>query len=480
MRQSAWFRFMLSVLVVWGCAGALSQAQPQSSFPVGVDPRVELLTIAFRLADAEEFNQESSTSAYSRAVDQHFTAYREHAAIAATRTVREERSIGFDAVVSFAVHLTDVETCEFRVPLEPWPATFDNRWNAESARDFARHLRQFVADTKFTEFLRAQEPFTRETAGRLRALLEQKPYRAWIENFFGETLSSGSIAIPGMLTGGGNYGASVRHPDGRLDVCPVIGVWQWDEKGGAIFNEKNVATVVHEFCHPFVNPIVDQNAEALMTAGDALFESHPMVFKSQAYGSPRTVLYESFVRASVAHLMRTHLDGPAADNALGAEVQRGFWLTPALVDALASYERQRDKYPTLRAFMPVMIEVIGKPQELIADARERLPRAILLSPTVDGEDVDPVVEFRIEFDRAMDPESRGLSFEGDVPFERVVPSKFDDAGRVYTVTLRLPAGRKITAWLNQRGSGLASAEGYALAPISFSFTTKPEAAPPSQ
>ena len=71
---------------------------------VGTDPRVELLTVVFRLAGSDEYGQ-CRLPAYAAAVDAWFAGVREHAAVAEAKRLRAAQGVGYDAVMSFAVHV---------------------------------------------------------------------------------------------------------------------------------------------------------------------------------------------------------------------------------------------------------------------------------------------------------------------------------------------------------------------------------------
>lgn len=461
------------VLAVLTCApGLAQQPPPPDTIPAVVDPRVEVLSIIFRLIEAGEYSQPSATSPYSKAVDAHFAKFANHQTPLLAAKLREERSIGFDAVSSFAAHLKDIDSCEFSVPLDPWPATFDSRWNAESALQFAASLKLFVRDSNFETFWAEQKAFRESSEARMRENLAKRPIKQWIESFFGASIPPDSRVRIGLLNGGANYGSSVLHPDGHLVVFPTIGVWDWDKDGLPVFSDKIRATVIHEFCHPFVNPLVDRHIDKLLPAGQWLHDHQKQVLAAQAYDSPTTILYESLVRASVVQILSVNESPQAAAAERKAETSHGFWWTPALADSLAKFSKQRDRFPTLSTYMDTLAADLATATQSADAILSNIPQIVSILPTDKSESLAPEVQFRIEFDRPMDPTSRGLSFEKDGTFESVTPSKFDQAGRIYTVTLRFKPGASVRAWINRFGTGLSSDNGYAVQPRSFEFSIK--------
>ena len=119
---------------------------------VVVDRRIELLGIIFRLAGAEEFGM-NQLPQYQADVDRFFAPQRDHPIVAAVRKLRETRGVSNDAVMSYAIHLTDVPGLAARMPFET--SQLEPRWRPEDARaflplvqDFARvsHAERFFAD----------------------------------------------------------------------------------------------------------------------------------------------------------------------------------------------------------------------------------------------------------------------------------------------------------------------------------------------
>jgi Domain of unknown function (DUF4932) len=66
-----------------------------------VDPRVELLSIVFRLAGNSEYSM-SPLKSYTADIDAYFAPYKEHPAVALARKLAGENEVGFDAVMGLA------------------------------------------------------------------------------------------------------------------------------------------------------------------------------------------------------------------------------------------------------------------------------------------------------------------------------------------------------------------------------------------
>ena len=337
-------------------ASLVLAASGGDAVPVRVDPRVELLTLVFRLIGAGEYDQPASKSPYSREVELWFGPARDHEVFRLARQVRKEHGISFDAVPSLAVHLTAPPELALRLPLEPWPERLDERWKLTDLEGFLKALRSFAEQTAFLEFLEAFQESHRAAETSLAAAVENARVVPWLREFFGLDPGTSYVAVPGLLCGPGNYGVSVRLSDGSLELWPVIGAGVWDADGHPVYDRGQVGTVVHEFTHAFANPVVDANWTALAPAFEAIFPSVKDVMSRQAYGTPKTVAYESLVRACVVRHAARQIGAEAAARQQAYEIGRGFAWTGELAALLEQYEKQRETYPTLRDFGPKLAE----------------------------------------------------------------------------------------------------------------------------
>ena len=77
--------------------------------------------------------------------------------------------------------------------------------------------------------------------------------------------------MAGLLTGPNCYGSGIKLPDGTEEIYQVLGVWNHDAAGAPEFGDDIRDTVVHEFCHSYVNAVVDRHAADLRACGAALF-----------------------------------------------------------------------------------------------------------------------------------------------------------------------------------------------------------------
>jgi hypothetical protein len=453
---------------------AASPPQPKTAeIPVRVDERVELLSVLFRLAGAREYHLTADTVPYAKAVDEHFGPFAEHEAVKMAQRLRAQRGIGYDAVAWFALHLKGGPKLEPKVPFDRVP-DMEKRWTPAVAAEFLAAVQKFADDTKAFDFFRRHQDLYAKAAERLAAEVAKRPYRAWLDAFFGARPGADFCAIVGLLNGGSSYGSKVRYPDGREEISPILGAGnQFDASGLPAFGPGSSGLVAHEFCHAYCNPLVDRFADRLLPAGEKIFPRRAELMRPQAYGNARTMLYEAMVRACTHRFLVKYGTPREAEAQLRDEVGRGFFWTPELSKLLGEFEQARDQYPTLEAFMPRVIEFFNA---LAADLDQRmaaLPRVKQMTPANGATDVDPALaELRIEFDRAMNP--GGYSVVGrpeDAP-RSTARGRFSDDGKTFILPVKLEPVKTYKFSLNGLGrSGFTSKDGLPLDPVAVTFTT---------
>jgi len=443
------------------------------AYRVGVDPRVELMSIVFRLAGNNEYTQ-GRVPSYLDAIDRYFAPYRDHKAVQLARELRDTDGISFDAPMNLAVYLEDVSTLSERLPFDDPAAKLDEKWHGVKARRFVEALRSFVADTKFTEFLKSQQPLYELTDSRLREFVRTNLDLDWYTRFFGQHAPVRLIIVPGLLNGGPSYGASFVGRDGVQEMYAIPGVWQVDAEGLPKFSGEFLDTTVHEFIHSYSNGLVDKYYAQMAKAGDQLYAPVSSAMRRQAYGDGKTLLYESMVRAATIRYIFDHQGPEAARRAVQKEMNNSFLWVGRLSDLLAGYEKDRAKYPALESFMPQVVRFFSDvaPQigELQRSYDESRPKVVSLSIANHSTDVDPgLTAIVVRFDRPMrtTPEEQAAS---DPRFTR---PHFDATGTVLTFVVALDPGREYRFHVDWPGGRhLVSADGVPMDDYIVQFHTK--------
>jgi hypothetical protein len=444
------------------CA-SLAGAQPAR---VGVDPRVELMSVLFRLAGNNEYNQ-CRVPEYDKALERHFEPYKDHEAVRLAR----EFQLGFDAPMNLAVYVKDVQTLAERVPFDKPGIGLDARWHGAQARAFLAASRRFVKDARFAEFLERQRPLYTETDERLRKYVEKEADLEWLNRFFGRRAAARFYVVPGLANGGPSYGASIVAEDGVEEIYAIPGVWQVDGGGMPMFSGLWKQTLVHEFIHSYTNPLVDRFAGRMEKAARQINEPVQGAMRRQAYGTWKTLLYESMVRASTIEYVRAHDGAAAARRLVNDDNARSFFWVGALADLLGEYQKDRTSFPTLESFMPEVVKffdgVAPRLAELMKRYEEARPRVVSISVADGARDVDPelrsiVVRF-----------SRPMATDHELEDPRMLRPQFDAGGTVATMPVSLEPGRSYSfrvRWPD--GQPFQSADGVSLQPLEVRFETR--------
>ncbi|MBK8978792.1 MAG: DUF4932 domain-containing protein [Planctomycetes bacterium] len=452
--------------------GSLVAQDGRPALIARVDPRVELLGIVFRLAENPEYS-DARVPGYAADADSYFGGFREHPVVVLARELRGSSGISYDAVMSFAVHLDGVTPPAFRVPLDPRPEALEARWSAADAARFLAALGDFVATSRFDRFLAEHTELYRDTAARMQAVLDAHARLDWFDRFFGARPAARFELSLALLNGGACYGARVRLPDGTEELHCILGVWMTDGDGGPRFTRDVLPTVVHEFCHSYCNPIVDAHWEAMAPFATTIWPAVADRMRAQAYSTPRTMMCETLVRATVLRY-RADVDGSAAALLqLAEEVGRGFSWVGAVAQRLAVYERERERYATLDAFVPELVDCLDDHLPGLKERLANTPHVVSTEPVDSSRDVDPATDrIVVTFDRPMRDGSWSVVGGGPRFPELIGEPSYDDARRVLTIRVRLAPERAYELSLNsERFQGFRSAEGVPLEPVRLTFRT---------
>lgn len=371
------------------------------------DPRVELLSIVFRLAGNPEYNM-SSLKTYTADIDAYFSPYKEHPAVVLARKLASEKGVGFDAVMSLAVHLSPPPALK---PLVAFTDDVpDSRFGKDNAVLLAQRLADFYRDTHFEKFFAAHQSFYHLAEDRFRVVLTDLDLN-WYNTFYGDVRMGQYHLILGMNNGSGSYGPRLVWPDGREEFFSVIGCATQDDSGNPTYSADYLPLIIHEFSHSFVNPAFARHKNEFASAGQ-VYERVADQMRAEAYGSSDTMVIESLVRAAVIQYLesRGH-ESREVLNRIRREQGIGFVWMDELVDLLHQYASQRNRYPTFESFMPAVaqfyLSLAPRITDSIAKFNQRCVHVTGMQPFPNhSSDADPTVkELVISFDKPVNPQA---------------------------------------------------------------------------
>jgi hypothetical protein len=442
------------------------------SLRVVVDPRVELLSLIFRLAGNPEYNK-ARVESYAEDAEKQFGKYRGHAVVKLARELRDTRGVSYDAVPSLAIQLSDAEQVKLKLPLEPWPEGLDERWTAPEVSNFLAAARQFVKGSSFQEFIEQHRPLYQTSVTRMQTLMEKEARLEWFDGYFGQRRHASFTVALELLSGGNCYGPHFRAADGHEELYCVLGVWQTDKQGLPEFTRNTLPTAVHEFCHSYANPLIERHLAELQASGESLFGHVAGRMRSQNYGNGQTLLKESLVRVCVIRYLRQYEGEEAARRAIQAEKRNGFLWMPELSDLLGDYEAHREPYPTLEDFAPRLVAFFAETAKKQADLAGQRPKVVSMIPANGAQDVDPgLTAIQVVFDRPMADKSWALVGGGPHCPKAGRGAHYDAQRKVWTAPVELKPDWIYEFMLNSETyEGFASEEGVPLEPLSVTFKT---------
>ncbi|POS02700.1 Ig-like domain-containing protein [Flavobacterium croceum DSM 17960] len=323
-----------------------------------VDPRIELLSIVFRLADADEFKADYFKS-YVSDINSYFAEYKNHEFINFIKEIRKEQGIGYDAVAKMAIHLSYPEL----KPIIPFSKNIpEKRWgkNIKSTEHFITLLQKFHKESNFQKFYSEHQNLYKIAEERFNKNVLNEIDLDWYPQFYGKVPNEKFTIILGMgFTG--NFGVKIQVPNQKEIVYSILGAWGFDDDGNPVYTTKNgyTETIVHEFNHSFVNYLQDNIEKDLEPYGDKIYKIVKKDLNEQAYSDWLTALNEGLVRAAVIEYFASSKKADAKlknEQFFHETYLRKFYWVPDLVSSIEIYQKNRDKFPTLESYMPNLIK----------------------------------------------------------------------------------------------------------------------------
>jgi len=438
-----------------------------------VDKRIELLSIVFRLAGNFEYNMDQFKE-YVNDIHNHFDKYKEHPVVLYAKQLADSNGVGFDAVMAMAIHLTQPPELD---PVIPFSNQIpEHRWGKEGGEKFVKLLKQFYKEAHCEEFFSSHAQLYALAEERFKTVFNALDIN-WYKEFYGE-IPQGTLNIKiGLGNGGGNYGPKVVMPDGSEHAYAIMGAWSVDVDNKPMFAaDSYLPTLIHEFCHSFVNHLVEKYKDGFREPAQILFESVKDIMQSQAYPNWNTVTKESLVRASVMRYIIKHSgNGSQSLNELITQLGRGFVWIKGLSDTLAYFEKHRELFPKFENYLPSIISYYNqcaKNKDAIFLPCARVAAIEPFSNYAADVPAD-LKEMKIIFDKGMNGKGVSIIYgelgEKNYPIIKKGVS-FTDGNKAVNIKLDLKPNTKYQFVLT--GTGFKTAVGYPLLSYKVEFTTK--------
>ena len=355
-------RYVLVVILFFNVLVLLAQQRP--IFPVShVDKRVELISIACRLANINGFNDAVNT-VYIKAIDTHFKKFSGHPFVQYLSSFKQRLDTAYWEVLALAVHINQPPA------LKPLLGYNDTAWvdmwedRTMFNEKIVLLLQSFYRETRCATFFASQQLYY----NLVKQQYERKAVRVnykWVQNFLGigSTENYCPIIALGIHV---NYGAYMRvnYPSNHRDTYTIFTSENFNKNGvpGNFSDLMYYRSILHEYIHSYTNQLVDKNISALQKPAEILI-ANPKVYKlmkNTFYGNWQYLLYESLVRALVIkYIVKNDSDKHIKERETIKQETLGFFWMKGLVQQLDVYESRRSEYKSIAVFMPEIIRYFG-------------------------------------------------------------------------------------------------------------------------
>lgn len=420
----------------------------ENGVSVIVDERIELTSIAFRLAGAGEYVTDWMPE-YLAEIDSCFAPYKDHELFSFIRESREEYNFAYSIPAKAALML-DLSRGRVRISRD-WEVgkEFASEedlycWTEDLFRRFVDLLDDFYRKSRFHEFFSAHKDFYAAAVEQCTEIPLQVD-TDWFEKFYGEPAVGVDLYL-GLCNGNSNYSIpDVSHKkewDGRLAI--VIGTVSGPEGMPAIM-EQHFSVIIHEIAHYYTNPLARKYYSQMEESMKTIFPYIEDDMAKIGYRHVETVAVEWINELfSIVYLRDAFESGRSYfshKHWVALDEDKGYiWMSRAM-DFMDNFDADRTLYPTIKEFMPQIVAFTnGLPEKwdtITAEFGNRHPYVTDIYPAggIIPEGVDVI---RIRFSEPMTEGIQGLMrMEGYdmLPFD--FSASFWEDDRTFVIKLGL-------------------------------------------
>jgi len=343
---------------IWDVIAAWEEGQlPTSKLIVTTSPKVELMLALAMLAAPTPGPGHYGTLDHpiARAARARFASLADHPAVITVRRlfcVETDLASGFacDALTGFILSRGEPPAMAAHYPY-PESALARADGNATVLDSLVDQLRDFYHLSRFASFweeqAQAYQAIERRIAGYAQEGWAGEDVVAAMEGYFGERRTAYVLVPTPMERPAGGTMTAMGERDNYVFAC-------FD---GTVDKGWILHLLYHEFGHSFVNPPAGQHG-ALVQRYEALYTPLAEAMRPWGYVTWTIALNEHILRAQNCRLRRRFFGDAAAEARLSEEEAQGFRYIRALEAKLAEYEAQRDAYPTLVSFYPMLLTAL--------------------------------------------------------------------------------------------------------------------------
>jgi Na+-transporting NADH:ubiquinone oxidoreductase subunit C len=316
----------------------------------GVDERTELLSAVFRLADVKEYASDHDAP-YLREIDSVFAPFKTHRVVRYAADINRRFSINNAAVMSYAVN---TEIRDGQIVLTPNTAygSLDPHWTGAAAEHFLRQLNDFYTQSNFHSFHESHQALYAAARERFIPTLATVDFD-WIAQFFGQESDAKYRIILNLLNNANNCETSVTYNTGDKIHYSVTGTAQFDDKGLPVYDNSVCPSIIRQYSRFYATSLIDETYPQLAQQAETLYKPVKWEMRQQLYSTAKSMMTEYMVRATtIKYCMSKGIEQNIVNQLIEQSEAEHFTAIEKLVESLSNYENQRDKYPTLKDYIP--------------------------------------------------------------------------------------------------------------------------------
>lgn len=225
--------------------------------------------------------------------------------------------------------------------------------HVDSLKLYIKAVKQFYEATNFHAFFVAHKAFYDSLVFPIQQKIDSTHLARALEGFYGLKQHSYTLIVSPLFIDAG-MSTWIQTVKGN-DLYSIIGS-NTDSKGFPDFDIRWLVQylVVHEFSHPFTNPLVDKYYTAL-EKDSCLFAPIKKTMKREGNATWKTTLQEILNRACEITLDKLLFGKADADSVLADYTAKQYRYLPGLLPVIEDYAQKWDKHKSLEGVMPEVI-----------------------------------------------------------------------------------------------------------------------------
>lgn len=324
---------------------------------ITVDYRSELLGIIMWLSDYHNqfphLFQPYANKFFTDNIIQKFNEFKKEPAILEFNELVKKHGFSYDAPISLFLQINENFDCNdvndyiLKERLHNDPSIFK----------FLEDTKAFAKKIHFEKYYQQNIPLYKKWISDFSKTFENTKIIDFFTNYFGyQNNAKFYINLMPYTT----EGAYCCYTNNKIYACfPVSKKTKKKNLFDTTNREKNIIdTVVHEFCHSYINPITQKSKINLPIN---FFDKIKSQMNKIAYTNDNSIINEHIVRAIEIRFIKIfYNDDEWAQSRMDKEKENGFIYIKTIVNSLIEYEKKRKEYPTIEAFYPQIIKALQK------------------------------------------------------------------------------------------------------------------------